>query len=165
MNDSDLPERDTIFSQYNIHKSCRGKFNAILINVDTAILAIKNLAQGITTNTVDPIVDEFLIGYEIDSVSKLRSYPRLSWPAIYFKKEWNPIKTIDDFTTVEEIEFGAGNDACFDGDDIEVKRKPGYVEIDFSHGWGDCSSGCIRGKGWVFGVRNNRVKLVKGYKS
>ncbi|MFY0671837.1 MAG: hypothetical protein JXQ87_00450 [Bacteroidia bacterium] len=163
--DSELPERDTIFSVYNIHKSCSGNFNTIILHVDTSNYAIKNLAKGITSNTSDRVLDNYLLEYEIDSVVRSMSYPKSNWLALYFKKAWNPIKTIDDFATVEGVEYCSGNEGCFDGDDIEVKIKAGKMEIDFSHGWGDCPSGCIRRIGWIFSVRNNQVKLLKRYEN
>lgn len=114
-----------------------------------------------------PRLKIFVEKHKVDSITLLWSrFPNFQWVQLHLNKALNPIKLIDELYELEGTRFVSSNEGCIgDGDNISVRRKPGYVEIDFSHGWGDCSSGCIRRKGWVFSVRNNRVKLVKRYKS
>lgn len=76
------------------------------------------------------------------------------------------MKLVDEIYELEGTRFASGNRICIgDGDGILIRRKAGFVEINFSIGWGDCPSGCIRREGWVFKIRNNKVSLMKRYES
>ncbi|MGB0431406.1 MAG: hypothetical protein ACPGLV_13100 [Bacteroidia bacterium] len=163
--DSELPERDTVFSEYSIKKYCSHEFKHLTIKLDTHVI----LPSRISKMNFDglPRLQSFVEKYNVESIELLwASFPNFYWVSFNLEEALNPIKLIDDLYEIEGIEFASGSGICIgDGDNISVRRKPGHVEIDFSIGWGDCPSGCLRRKGWIFKIKNNQVTLKKRYEN
>ena len=56
------------------------------------------------------------------------------------------------FEDVDGIRYAEPNSALGDGDDIQIWADRDILHFEFSHGWGDCPSGCINRKTWEYRV-------------
>ena len=71
----------------------------------------------------------------------------------------NALNPLPFFESVEYNAFGAG-----DGNKITMIRNANEIVLDFSYGYGDCPSGCIYRRHWVFKVDENcNASFVKRY--
>lgn len=56
------------------------------------------------------------------------------------------------FEEVDGVRYAEPNSALGDGDDIQIWADGDILHFEFSHGWGDCPSGCINRKTWEYRV-------------
>lgn len=160
---SDYPERDTVFDIYQIHGYYCYRFNSISLRVDTGLVEIKNLANGIFP-TGESNLDNLLNSYGFDSVRTSYSYPRFPWLTIYTNDEFNMIPIEKEFMDIESIQIAEFNKGCIgDGNSIELTRFDNSATITFSIGRGDCLAGCIYHKYWEFKVSNGKAEFIKTY--
>lgn len=161
--DAGIPERDTVFAEYNIHKYCVSSFNYLTVSVDPTNNAIAKWVEN-KTITGDVSLDKFISHYDFDQISKSYSYPSFSWVNVKFKKAWNTIKMADDLQEIDGINKVERNQGCVgDGDDITMMRDEHHAILTFSIGRGDCPAGCTYRRHWEFKVKGNMATFLRSY--
>lgn len=157
--DLETPETDTVFNFYNIHAlKCNGT-HSIVLHVNAESPEIIKLANG-EIPTGNKSLDYLLETYEFDSVQPSYGYPQFSWISVNTENTYNLLPLIQAFEKIPSIAVAENNGACFDGNNITLERKNTLATIDFSIGRGDCPSGCIYRKHWIFEVTNGVARFV-----
>lgn len=159
--DSKSAHRDSIFDVYQIHKYGTSDFKTLVLEVDPNNQAISQLAEGLI-KTDNNKLNGLLNTYQVDSVRKFSSYPEFNWLIMHFKKAWNPIKVCADFEKIEGITTCEGDNAfAGDGYNISLVRDEHYTDLVFSHGSGDCPSGCINRQYWIYRFSGKKMRFVR----
>jgi hypothetical protein len=158
--DLNVPERDTIIEQYDIHVYPVLGLYSISLKVDPSAGEIQNLVNGQVTGNAQ--LDTFLSTYAFDQVSTSMFYPDFNWITITSDSAWNLIPLWEHLKTFDFIyDAGMGDGAMGDGNTIVLERKAQSLLLDFSIGWGDCPSGCINRKHWRFEISNACQASIK----
>jgi hypothetical protein len=149
--DLDIPERDTVIELYDIHVFPWLGMRSISIQTDTAAPEVKKLIHSEPTGNdkLDSIVNQ----YKFTEVSVSLYYPEFNWITIIAEKPLNLFPIMEELENLPffyQVGFGGG--AIGDGNTIELNRDGQVFKLDFSIGWGDCPSGCLYRKHWVFVV-------------
>lgn len=146
--------RDTVVEHYQIHTFPDLGLYSISLKVDPQAEEIINLIEGNPTN--DPVLDEIINTYAFTEIKTSLFYPDFNWITIISEKPWNLIPIWEELETLDYIEIAAmGGGAAGDGNNILLQRTGSGIIYDFSIGWGDCPSGCISRRHWIFEVNNN----------
>ncbi|GAB6123495.1 hypothetical protein [Dysgonomonas termitidis] len=156
-------ERDTVFNIYKIHGYYCYNFNSIYLKVNTALPAIRKLAEGIIP-TGDAELDKVLTKYKPESVKPFYGYPEFPWLTITTKKEYNMIPVEAEFRRLKSVLTAEFNNGCVGGGNtIDLERKGNTATIIFSIGEGDCPAGCIYHRYWKFEVTNGMARFMNSY--
>ncbi|KAG4065017.1 hypothetical protein HA402_004140 [Bradysia odoriphaga] len=75
-----------------------------------------------------------------------------------FAEQYNPVVLAEELTTKKLVNFAEPNSVIGGGDSIRYDSQTGVYE--FTHGWGDCPSGCINRHYWKFSVSPSGVTLL-----
>lgn len=157
------PERDTIFSVHQIHGYYCYSFNSLILNVDTSLQEIKNLANMIMP-TGESELDNLLNTYHFDSVRTAYSYPNFPWLTIYTEDEYNILPIESEFNNLRSVLMTDFSKGCVgDGNTITLSRNDQSATITFSIGKGDCPAGCTYHKYWEFEVINGKANFIRTY--
>lgn len=161
--DSDLPQRDTIFEKYDIHARYCYDFNSISLKVAPDSAEIKNLVSG-EIPTGQQHLDSLINTYGFDSVKSAASYPETPWLKLFCSKEYNMIPIKKSFSKIPSVITAKIVKGCGgDGNNIILDRGNNEATITFSIGRGDCWSGCIYHKYWVFQIRGTKPEFVQSW--
>jgi hypothetical protein len=97
-------------------------------------------------------LDDFRTSPSLGEIATLYSAAHINTPALAAL-----------FAGVDRIGYaGYGNGSIGGGDDIEARAMDGYVELDFSVGYGDCPSGCIYRHYWMFRAHADGRVVYRG---
>lgn len=157
-------EIDTIFNYYSIRVFRTNSLHSLSIRVNPNATEVVHLIKKEPTgnNTLDNIINT----YQFNKVDTSLFYTSYSFfIALSSNLELNLIpiintlKTFSFFQSVEYNAYGIG-----DGNRITMIRNENEIELDFSFGEGDCPSGCIYRRHWVFKVdKNCNASFIKRY--
>ncbi len=154
-----LPECDTVFSYFNIHAlKCIGT-KSIVMQVNAEAPEIIKLVNS-DFPTGNKQLDYLIETYQFDSVRTSYNYPNFSWLSVNTGNVYNLLPLMHEFEKIPSILIAENNGGCFDGNNIILERNRDDITIDFSVGSGDCPSGCIYRKHWIFEIRNGKARLL-----
>ena len=147
----DIPERDEVFDEHQIHAFPFMGLHSISLKTDTTAPEVQKLIAGEPTGNQE--LDNIIAKYKFNEVRTSLYYPEFNWITIISEESLNLFPVINElkaFPFFVYVEFGGG--AIGDGNNITLERFENYMKLDFSIGWGDCPSGCIYRKHWIFSV-------------
>lgn len=140
---------DSIFNTYNIHVFPMLSMRNISLEVNPESDEIINLIAGEPTG--NPVLDDLLSTYSFNEVTTSFFYPDFTWITISSEESWNLIpicEELEKFDFIHIAEQGGG--AVGGGNDLNIEINGNDILLDFSIGWGDCPSGCIYEKHWIY---------------
>ncbi|KKK95017.1 hypothetical protein LCGC14_2677020, partial [marine sediment metagenome] len=145
-NAENLPARDLVVDTYKIHTSPRPEMQNLFIRVDTSYSWVKKWenAEQITGN---PDIDSLMNMYDLE----LKNYYDWSigqYVVIRAKNPLNLIPLAGQFNSIAGIINANPSNWIGGGNDIELYGN----RITYSHGFGDCPSGCLGRIYWIFEV-------------
>lgn len=148
-----IPARDTVVNQYNIHSFPDRVMNYIQVAADSTLGWMQQLKNGIIP-TGNPTVDNIINTYHLN-IDNYRTYSGLFyWHQAVFKSDSNynmPPMTLL-FNPIAGVFISEPVNTCCDGNNITGTIYSNHVELIYSIGWSDCSSGCIERRFWKFKV-------------
>ncbi|MEA1986820.1 MAG: hypothetical protein U9N76_04970 [Candidatus Marinimicrobia bacterium] len=157
--DSDSPQRNIVFETYDIHASTSLDFKSILASVDTGATEIKNLINGnIPTGNDD--LDSILIEFHFDSIYAFHIIPSI---VLYSSEKYNMLPIIEQLENIPSIIYAEPNYYNGDGNNITLNSDANSPKITFSHGYGDCPSGCINRDYWEFQIIGSEAEFIRKY--
>jgi hypothetical protein len=151
-NATGLAARDTVVTIYGITAQNYPTVDGIYVQVDTTASWSDSLDNGIipTGNFyIDSLIDAHYLNLTNYNESIIHNYGIASF---HSDSSYNIFALADAFIA-EPLVLGSGLSAfTMDGNDIACVINPDHVELTYSIGWGDCMSGCINHRYWVFKV-------------
>jgi hypothetical protein len=160
---SNHPERDTIFNICKIHTFPLEMKKMLLYFSDQAWNSnwLNNFMDTIIptgNKEFDPLVQNFHF-YFCENGTVINKYP------VFMVIESDILLNIEPlanrFEQVNGIITAEPNAFLGDGDDIEYKLKENSLQLIFSKKWGDCPSGCMFERRWVFEIdKEGKVDLL-----
>lgn len=163
-NATGLAARDTVVTIYGITAQNYPTVDGIYVQVDTTADWSDSLDNGIipTGNFyIDSLIDAHYLNLTNYYESSIHDYGIASFVS---DSSYNIFALADAFLAAPFV-LGSGLNAfAMDGNDISCIINPDHVEVTYSHGWGDCMSGCIDKRFWVFKVYYDcSVEFVGSY--
>lgn len=158
----DLPARDAVVKDYEIHTRAAPELYRVVLSVDTTIAWVKALRRG-EALTGEPRVDELLQRYAL----KLeRNSFAFDFFVLQTQQPLNIAALAKQFSEIAGV-YEAQRSILIGGDsDIYASIKARNVELRYTFAWGDCPSGCIYGHDWQFLVHEDgRVEFVRDWGS
>ena len=161
-NATPLAARDTVVSMLDIHTFPLPVMTRFYIAADSSLPWMQALENNIfpTGNTT---IDNMLTNFNL----AVTSYYQLStYDMVIFQSgdNYNLLALMDAITAIPGVQFAEPDGIFGDGDDISAMLFPGYTQLTYSHGWGDCPSGCIHRRYWQFNVYPDcSVEFVTSY--
>lgn len=157
-----LPERDSVTQIYKIHTFPTPEAHSLIVAVDSTeewTQAWKNNQRFTGNQEVDNLINQYNL--------ELQNYIRSSFlhaAVLYSSSPINTYALALLFMKIKGVGFAEPNGGCCDGSNIYATIHDNYVEYTFSVGHGDCPSGCINRRYWVFQVSyNGNVQFVRSY--
>jgi hypothetical protein len=132
--------------------SVRGDYVLGLLWVKTNASWSQSWVNG-NIQTGEPYIDSLAEEFALQSVSEV--YPAWDLFLLTFNPYLNIPKLAELYERHEDIIYAEISGYFGDGDDIELQMKNGAFNFVFSHGWGDCPSGCIERYNWYVAVEEN----------
>ena len=106
-----------------------------------------------TLTTGDPSVDRALTTYGAATVRPMFVYDNYEWFSLTFNVSLNTRGLVSIFKSASDSIVIAEADAYIgDGDNITFAKSNDHNTYVFSHGWGDCSAGCIERHSWTVNI-------------
>lgn len=151
-NATSLPARDTVVTIYGITAQNYPTVDGIYVQVDTTASWSDSLDNGIVPTGnfyIDSLINAHYLNLTYYNESIIHNYGIASFVS---DSSYNIFALADAFLVAPYV-LGSGLSAfTMDGNDITCIINPDHVELTYSHGWGDCMSGCINKRFWVFNV-------------
>ncbi len=153
-----IPERDEVIDDFDLHTQIIPSLKFFFVKADPNEIWIQNIQNDIIptgNNKIDSLSNVF--GLSIDSYNSFGNSE--IYHSVTFKSNSNlnlkPLSVL--FTTVSGVFSSDLKNDVATGvfDSIGVSLTPNYVELIYSHGWGDCPSGCMYRKFYNFKVYND----------
>ena len=164
-NATGLPARDTVVSIYGIHTLEYPTTKLFSIQADTSLAWMDSLNNGVIptgNNYIDSLISAHYLSltgyYEFGNIYDYHS-------ASFESDSSYNLLALGDVFMQEPMVYSAGPNAfVLDGGDITDTIHSDHVELTYSIGWGDCMSGCICKRYWVFRVYFDcSVEYVESY--
>jgi len=160
-----LPVRDTVVQMFDIHKHSNPTMKRISVSADSNLFWMQQLKNGIIP-TGYSLMDSLLIAYKFTFDRYNDRGGSFSYHIVYFESDSNyniaPLTNV--FEAIPGVVFSESIGMAGTGDNITATINPDYVELNYSIGWEDCLSGCIRHRHWVFWVDTAcGVRFVESY--
>ena len=159
--DMNSAESDTVFSLYRIRPFPDVDLYGVILQVDANAPEINRLLS--TGRSGNSGFDQLLIKYGIDSIQAFSAYPYFNYVYAMASKPHNMVQVAKELDDVSFVYMAEANPYGGDGDDLTATYHPGYVELDYSIGRGDCPSGCMYRRHWVFRVSNCNATFISSY--
>lgn len=145
----------------NIHVYSFIPLNYFLLKVDKNFNWVRNLISG-KLETGEPLFDSLVTKYQLQ-IHNIDDFIN-TYVTLYSPNPLNVIALSKKFSKIKGIVWAEPDYSGGDGDDLEAVRKRDHILFIFSHGWGDCVSGCIYRHFWVIGsYYNGTVKFIEEY--
>ena len=164
-NATSLPARDTVIDSFNIHASIYPYLYSVEVFADSTLPWMQNLKNN-KIPTGNQTVDSLISQYSL-SLSKYNvKYHLFSYHEVTFTSDsaLNTIGLAKAFDTINGVNFAEYTGGLGDGNNIQDSIYANFVELVFSHGWGDCWAGCIYRRYWKFKIYNDcSVEYVGSY--
>lgn len=151
-NASGLAARDTVVDIYGITATNYPTVNGIYVQVDTSASWADSLDNGVIP-TGNFYIDSLISTHYLNLTSYHETgFSNYGIASFISDSNYNIFALADAFLAAPSV-LGSGLSAfVMDGNDISCTIHTDYVELTYSIGWGDCMSGCINHRFWVFKV-------------
>jgi hypothetical protein len=158
-----LPARNAVILQYNIHTFLNPNMNTLYVAADSNLLWMQQLKAGnIPTGNMQ--VDNLISTYSLNKQNYNKFFGLFSYHVATFASGTNcnlpPLTVL--FESITGVSFSEPASFVGDGNDISASIYANYIELTYSHGWGDCPAGCIYRHYWKFKVYYNCSVEFKG---
>lgn len=159
-----LPARDTVVTMLNIHALEWYTLNSLYVEADSNMNWMKNLARS-TFPSGHNSLDSILLYYDFSFYSHMHFYRTTDIADFNTTKNLNIKKLASLVDSLPQILHAAPNGYFLNRENnISSRIDSNYVELIYSHGWGDCPAGCIYRRYWKFKVYYNcDVEYVGSY--
>lgn len=151
-NATGLAARDTVVTIYGITAQNYPTVDGIYIQPDTSLSWTDSLNNGVipTGNFyIDSLIGAHYLTLDNYWETGFHDYGTASFDS---DSSYNIFALGAAFMEAPMV-YGSGLSAfTMDGNDISCIINSDHVELTYSHGWGDCISGCIDKRFWVFKV-------------
>lgn len=155
-NATNLPARDTVVKWLNIHTLASPHLRDFFISADSNLLWMKNLRYNVSP-CGQPIIDAAISKYGLQKKNFLANPSMLKHYAL-FDASFN-INTLPlSYMIYGQIPgvMGAGqNILSLDASNVTDSLNINFIDLAFAYRWGDCYSGCMYSKNWIFRVYND----------
>lgn len=152
-NVSSLPERDTVLDIYDIHVRTDYSLQSFILSADSNLIWMQELQIG-NLNSGFVELDDIILGHDfvIDSYFNFGNNYWYHYVGFTTDNYINIGATVSSLENSPELRNLEHSGDSFDGSDIEATIFDNYVELKYIYRWGDCPSGCIYQRTWVFNV-------------
>ena len=162
---SDLPVRDSVVVQFDIHPRLQFSIHSLLIRVETEADWIQAWVDWeiVTGNAeVDQITQEWALTLE-EPLDPNDPFPIAR---LYSEEARNLLSLSSEFEGIEGVRYAYPVQYLGDGNTIEVAPRGNAIELLYSKGFGDCPSGCTGRHYWRFSVAvDGSVEFLESYGS
>jgi hypothetical protein len=159
--------RDSVIDRYNIHAVCSAdELRQVIIAGDSTVPWFQNLSAG-NSVTGNPTYDSLAQQYQLSLVASY-SFPWGKTAILSARTSLNVPKLCNALSQIHPgVNRSEPNVDCLDGDRILLTDwNSNYIELIYSHGWGDCSNGCTGRRYWKFRIYPDcSVDFVASYGS
>jgi hypothetical protein len=164
-NATSLPARDTVIDSFNIHASVYPYLYSIEVFADSTLPWMQNLKNN-QIPTGNQTVDSLISKYSLTLSKYNVKYHWFSYHEVTFTSDsaLNTIGLAMAFDTINGVNFSEYTGSIYNVNNIQDSIHSTFIELDFSHGWGDCWADCIYRRYWKFKVYNDcSVEYVGSY--
>jgi len=153
---TNLPVRDSIINNYAIHTLAKPFLNTLYLNVNDNAAWVQNLINN-NLNTGYQQFDELASACKLrvdnyDSEQKLVTLTSDEQLNIHSVTE--QMILMNDVLMVQQAHENT------DGNNIEARIYPNYIELTFSLGYDNCISNCDKRRYWMFRVQKADCSVV-----
>jgi hypothetical protein len=152
-NTTGLAARDTVVDIYGIHSQNYPTVDMLYVQADTALPWMDSLNNGVIP-TGNVYIDSLISSHYLNltGYSEFGNFFNYHIASFVSDSSYNLFALGSAFMESPMV-FGSGlNALVLDGGDITCNINSDHVELTYSIGWGDCMSGCIYERFWVFKV-------------
>lgn len=164
-NATGLAARDTVVSIYSIHTLEYPTTKLFSIQADTSLAWMDSLNNGILP-TGNSYIDSLISAHYLNLTGYYEFGNIFNYHSASFESDssYNLFALGDAFLQEPMVYNSGPNALVLDGGDITDTIYSDHVELTYSIGWGDCMSGCICKRYWVFRVFFDcSVEYVESY--
>ena len=162
---SNLPARDSVIVQFDIHPFHLHSVHRLRVSVETEADWIQAWIDGeiMTGNAeVDQITQEWALTLE-EPLDPNDPFPTAQ---LYSEEARNLLSLSSEFEGIEGVRYSNPRTYAGDGNTIDVAPRENAIELVYSRGFGDCPSGCIGRHYWRFSVAaDGSVEFLESYGS
>ncbi|HNX44535.1 MAG TPA: T9SS type A sorting domain-containing protein [Bacteroidales bacterium] len=149
-NATELPERDTVVELYDIH-TCMYALRRFAVIADSNQSWMQQLRNGVIP-TGEPAVDSLMQLFNLS----VESYSSVSYQGnhtVHFTsdKNYNILALVGLWNSVPGFYSCLPHGFMCPSMSLKDSIYSDHVELTYSHGWGDCSAGCLH-RYWKFNV-------------
>lgn len=164
-NATSLPARDTVITMYNIHSFPNPNINSFYVSADSNLTWMQQLKNGIFP-TGNSTIDSLTNLYNLKVTDYLTNSELTEYHTVFFQSNsnYNIQPLTDIYETISGVFFSDPSGWYGDGDDITSTIYSNHIELIYSVGSGDCSSGCTGKRYWKFKIYEDcSVEFVGSY--
>lgn len=151
-NATELPARDTVVDMLEIAAAFNYDVRAFRLKCDTSVWS-NNLIDGMETtgnDTIDSLMNKYNLGY-------LMHLGGIDYHYIWLISSinYNMPQLAKRFEYISGVSYVFATEGQYSSQmkkNIIVEIHQGYVDLEYSFGWGDCSNGCFYWRHWYFRV-------------
>lgn len=162
-NATSISERDTVIDLYSIAPIHDLSLHSFTISADSSLAWMNQLEVG-NLNTGFTALDDIIADYNFTQYN----YYDWSWwyhsSTFVTSTAYNINAIIDPLKAFPQVYDVSSGGIGFDGPDLQHAVFSDHVELRYIHRWGDCPSGCMYQRTWVFKVYFDcSVEFVESY--
>lgn len=162
-NATSIPERDTVIDVFDVSPIHDLGLHMFTLSADSGLVWMNQLEVG-NLNTGFTELDNIITNYNFTQ------YGYYDWPWWYHSSTFVTNDTYNIKTIIEplnlspQVYYADPDFELFDGPDMLHIVHANRVELRYMHRWGDCMSGCMNQRTWVFNVYFDcSVEFVESY--
>lgn len=162
-NATSIPERDTVIDVFGIIPFYNYGLHMFSLGADSGLVWMNQLEIG-NLNTGFTELDNIITNYNFTQ------YGYYDWPWWYHSstfvsnETYNVKALIEPLNLSQQVYYADPDFQIFDGPDMLHIIHSNYVEMRYMRRWGDCPSGCMYQRTWVFNVYFDcSVEFVESY--
>lgn len=161
-NATSIAARDSVVAMYDIHAWPYPETHRLLVAVDSTkqwVNAWRN-GQRMTGNSR---VDKLMKRYDLQ-LDRYYKWPWSHTAVLFSPSPINILALAKRFANIDGVGYAEPDGYIGDGNDITASIEPHYLRYEYSVGYGDCPSGCINRRYWVFHVDyDGAVEFVESF--
>ena len=159
-NATNIPQRDTVVTLYQIQAHRAEFINGVILVSElntgwSKRLIHKNFPTG--NKVIDSIIQKHKLRMKEYFISSPFAVVKLDSDSNY-----NTRALAKTFEKADSLKYSEIYNVYGDGNNIKAKFYPGYTELEYSFGSGDCPSGCPARAYWKFWIYDNCHVEFKG---
>lgn len=162
---NDIPARDSVVSQCDIHVFPGYSLHEIIVAVDTSASWVQAWMNG-NVQTGELAIDRITQAWDLTLNDPLNPDCSLCFVVLRTDQSLNTVALAAEFTGIQGVWYAESNGFGGDGNTIDVAPHEDAIELVYSRGFGDCPAGCIGRHYWRFSVAaDGSVEFVESYGS